>query len=90
MTLWFARWVDIDELTARLTEFSFLYASPVCHCIDGDDIEFLDGEADARFTFHRGWNDCFVGCISDHWWVVVVPHNPHPPAERVEEALDKA
>lgn len=85
VTLWFARWVDIDELAARLAEFSFMYSSPVCGCTDGDDIELVDGEAEARFRFHRKWNDCFVGCISDHWWDVVVPHDPDLPAELVDE-----
>jgi hypothetical protein len=85
VTLWFARWVDIEALEARFAEFGFLYSSPVCHCIDGDDIELTDGEAEARFRFHRKWGDCFVGCWGDHWWDVLVPHDPDLPAELVDE-----
>ena len=83
--LWFARWVDIDELVARLEEFSFLDAYSVCHCMDGDDIELVEEEEQARLTFHLKWDDCEAGCLKDHWWEIVVPHDPELPAELVDE-----
>jgi len=84
--LWFARWVDIPELEALLNEeFSFLYASLVCHCMDGDDIELVEEESQARLTFHFRWDDCQAGCLKDHWWEIVVPHDPDLTAELVDE-----
>jgi hypothetical protein len=83
--LWFARWVDIDELIARLEDFSFLDAYSVCHCMDGDDIELVEEENQARLTFHLRWDDCFSGCLKDHWWEIVVPHDADLPAELVDE-----
>jgi hypothetical protein len=83
--LWFARWVDIDELVATLEEFSFVDAYSVCECIDGDDIELADGETEAHFTLYVRWDDCFSGCLNSHWWKVVVPHDPEQPAELVDE-----
>lgn len=85
VTLWFARWVDIEELGARFGDFSFLYSSPVCHCMDGDDIELVDEETQARLTFHVKWEDCHSGCLNDHWWEIIVPHDPGLPAELVDE-----
>jgi hypothetical protein len=83
--LWFARWVDIDELIARLEEFDYLDAYSVCTCMDGDDIVLVDEETVARFTFYVRWDDCFSGCLNAHWWEVVVPHDPELPAEVVDE-----
>jgi len=83
--LWFARWVDIEELESRFAEFSFMYSSPVCHCMDGDDIELLEEENQARLTFHLKWDDCQAGCLNDHWWEIVVPHDPDLPAQLVDE-----
>lgn len=83
--LWFARWVDIDELVARLEEFSFLDAYSVCHCMDGDDIELVEEENQARLTFHFKWEDCYSGCLNDHWWEIAVPHDPELPAQLVDE-----
>jgi hypothetical protein len=85
VNLWFARWVDVDELEARFAEFSFMYSGPVCGCMDGDDIELVEEEGQARFTFHLRWDDCQSGCLKDHWWQIVVPHDPGLPAELVDE-----
>lgn len=86
--LWFARWVNIETLVNRLQEFPFLYASEVCECMDGDDIELEDGETEALLTFYVRWDDCFSGCLNAHWWQVVVPHDPAQPAEVVDEGGD--
>lgn len=83
--LWFARWVDIDELVARLEQFDHIDAYSVCTCMDGDDIELVEEGDRARLTFHFRWDDCFSGCLKDHWWEIVVPHDPDLPAELVDE-----